>query len=640
MINRIAAFVLLAGLTATLAAQPTLTIDATKPAGSVSPLLYGLMTEEINYCYDGGLYAELVRNRAFLDDTKAPAHWSAVGSATIALDRAQPLNAAIPTSLRVEASSSSSGVANTGWWGVPVKGATQYRASFFAKADSALSGGLTISIQSEDGKTTYASARQGSLSAGWHHYELALTTTDAVTEPAKGRLVVTLNQPGTVWLGLVSLFPPTWNNRPNGLRPDLMQMLVDLKPKFLRFPGGNYLEGDTIETRFPWKNTLGPIAGRPGHAGPWGYRSSDGMGLLEFLEWTEDMGAEPVLAVYAGYSLKGAYVKPGPDLEPFVQEALDEIEYVSGPVSSRWGAERAKDGHPAPFKLRYVEIGNEDFFDKSGSYDGRFAQLFDAIKRRYPDLNCIASVGNEQPASKREHSRKADLLDEHYYRNLDTFLTDSPTHFDHYDRSGPKIFVGEWAVYETSYPPWNQRSKGDAPTPNMQAAIADAAWMAAMERNSDIVVMQCYAPTLVNVDGRQWRPDLIGYDATTAYGSPSYYAIKLFSNHVGDTILASTESVGSPVQATITRDSQSGEIFVKLVNPQATAVTLQVTLKGVGPLAGTAGVETLSAAPTDTNSLAQPTKVVPVKSVFTGVKSSFAFPLAPTSITVLTLKAQ
>ena len=399
-----------------LAAEPTLTIEAGKAAAKSSPLLYGLMTEEINHCYDGGLYAELVQNRAFCDDPDQPVHWSAIKGAKIALDPKQPLNAAIPTSLRVEIPASGGGVANEGYWGFPVQASTSYRASLFAKAAPGFEGPLVVTLESEDGTTVYAQAEVPRLLEAWQHCELTLTTGNGVKPTTQARLAVTAQKPGAVWLGFASLFPPTWNDRPNGLRRDLMQMLVDLKPAFLRFPGGNYLEGATIETRFNWKTTLGPIWERPGHQGPWSYRSSDGLGLLEFLEWSEDMGAEPVLAVYAGYSLGGAFVKPGSDLVPYVNDALDEIEYVTGSVTTKWGAQRAKDGHPAPFKLRYVEIGNEDFFDKSGTYDGRFAQFRDAIKAKYPQLDCISTVGFEQPENLRVHSRTPDLVDEHYYR--------------------------------------------------------------------------------------------------------------------------------------------------------------------------------------------------------------------------------
>jgi alpha-N-arabinofuranosidase len=507
-------------LAATLAApswaqNTTLTIDTAAPTAKLPASHYGLMTEEINYSYDGGLYAELVRNRAFLDDAKAPAHWAAVqangSAATITLDSQMPVNAALPISLRLDVATASAsapaGVSNDGYWGIPVKPNTRYRASFYARAAPGVSGPMTVAIESADGATVYAKTTSANLSGDWKQYTVTLTT-EKVAPTAKTRVTLKRERAGTVWLSLVSLFPPTYKNRPNGLRPDLMQMLVDMKPAFLRFPGGNYLEGGTIENRFDWKKTIGPVEQRPGHRGPWGYRSTDGMGLMEFLLWCEDMGAEPLLGVYAGYSLGGQYVKAGPELTPFVQEALDEIEYVMGPVSTKWGAQRAKDGHPAPFKLRYVEVGNEDFFDKSGSYDERFAQFYDAIKAKYPQLKVISSVGFEQPKEKRVASRKPDVVDEHYYRTADGFLKMSPDHYDKYDRTGsPEIFVGEWAAHE-EIAPWDPRSRDLPPTPSMKAAIGDAAFMTAMERNGDLVTMQCYAPLLVNVNpgGRSGGP--------------------------------------------------------------------------------------------------------------------------------------
>src|ERR1043166_6092190 len=357
---------LLTGATAVvscIAANPTFTIDASHPVGKVSPKLYGLMTEEINHSYDGGLYAELIRNRAFLDNTAAPVHWSVLSNnnadATIALDSSNPFNDKLTTSLRLTATKASkaqpAGVANSGYWGIPVHPNTRYRAKLLTRAEPGFNGPVTVSLVSKDGRKVYAAEKFSGLAADWKQFEVVLKT-GGVKPTAKARFTITLEQPGTVWFGLVSLFPPTWNGRPNGLRRDLMQMLGDLNPKFLRFPGGNYLEGDTIETRFEWKKTIGPLAERHGHPCPWGYRSTDGLGLLEFLEWCQDMNAEPVLAVYAGYSLKGAHVNPGPDLEPFVREALEEIEYVIGDTGTTWGARRAKDGHSAPFKLTYVEI--------------------------------------------------------------------------------------------------------------------------------------------------------------------------------------------------------------------------------------------------------------------------------------------
>ena len=633
---------LMASAVETMAQSPALSIETGEAAAKMSPIHYGLMTEEINYSYDGGLYAELVRNRAFLDNPQTPVHWSVVSGkdsvATISLDRDQPLNSVLTTSLRLDVTGASptapAGVSNDGYWGIPVKPDTRYRATIYAKAGPEFTAPLTLAIESTDGATVYAKAVVPHLTADWKQYTVTLKT-GKVTPTASTRFSLTVDHPGTVWLGFVSLFPPTWKNQPNGFRPDLMQMLVDLKPAFLRFPGGNYLEGNTIATRFDWKKTLGPLTQRPGHPGPWGYRSTDGMGLFEFLLWCEDMGAEPVLAVYAGYSLRGDYIKPGTDLDPYIQDALEEIEYVSGSVTTKWGRQRAKDGHPAPFKLQYVEVGNEDFFDKSGSYDARFAQFYDAIKAKYPALKVVSTVGNEQPASKRVHSREADVLDEHYYRTTDNFLQMSPSHYDRYERKGPEIFVGEWAAHE-EIAPWDPRSRSLPPTPSMKAALGDAAWMTAMERNSDLVTMQCYAPLLVNVNpgGRQWRPDLIGYDALRAFGSPSYYAIQMFSRNHGDAILKATLT-GAPLLSSVTQDSKTGTIFIKYVNPQSTPQSVNIDLKGTRSVAPTATAIQLAADPATTNSLGEPVTVVPVTRQINGIEPAFTYTFPPYSITVL-----
>lgn len=628
--------------------EATLTVEAAKPAGEVSPTFFGLMTEEINHAYDGGLYAELVQNRAFLDNANVPSHWSTVqdngSAATIALDPNQPLDTAIPASLRLDVTKASrdgqAGIANNGYEGIPVAPNTEYHASFYAKSAPGFSGPVTVAIRGTDPGVIYAQGTIPGLTQEWKRYEVTLTT-GSLTATTKARYVLTVDQPGTVWFSIASLFPPTWGNQPNGFRKDIMQMLVDLKPKFLRFPGGNFLEGDTIPQRFDWKKTVGPLAQRPGHWGPWGYRSTDGMGLFEFLLWCEDMNAEPVLAVYGGYSLRHEHVKPGSDFQPYVQDALDEIEYVTGPATSQWGALRARDGHPDPFKLTYVEIGNEDFFDDSGSYDARFAQFYDAIKTEYPQIQVISTIGNEQPGFKRVKSRAPDVLDEHYYRRADTFLSDSPAHFNSYDRKGPKIFVGEWASYETSFPPWDFQSQQEPPTPDMKAALGDAAWMAAMERVSDLVIMQCYAPLLVNVnpDARQWRPNLIGYDGLSVFGSPSYYAIQMFSRNLGDEILATT-SEKTNIQSSATRDSKTGEINLKLVNPQAKAEVLRIHLNGVSTVKPTATAITLAAKPDATNSISDPNNVVPATSTANNVGASFGYTVPANAIVVLKIETR
>jgi alpha-L-arabinofuranosidase len=643
---------------------PVLQIDAGQVTGHVSPTLYGLMTEEINYSYDGGLYAELIRNRAFRDNPQAPDHWTAVqdggGTGAIALDPAQPLNAKLPVSLRLDVAQLGAnqrvGVANEGYWGIAVRPHTTYRASFYAKAAAGFAGSLLVSLESNDGLTVHARAEVSELGRDWQKYTVSLTT-GALTASAANRLVLAPTRPGTVWFDLVSLFPPTYHDRPNGNRTDLMQLLAGMKPAFLRFPGGNYLEGRTVDTRFDWKRTVGDLGGRPGHMGTWSYRSSDGLGLLEFLEWCEDLRMQPVLAVFAGLTLdrQAPATVPGPALQPFVQDALDEIEYVTGGPATRWGAERARDGHPEPFPLTYVEIGNEDNFDrKPGSYDGRFTQFYDAIKARYPRLQLIATA--------KVTTRAPDLQDDHYYRSAKQFYSDTG-HYDAVSRNGPKIFVGEWATREGQ------------PTPNLNAALGDAAWMTGMERNSDLVVMASYAPLFVNVSpgppgaaspwpGMQWRTDLVGYDAMASYGSPSYYAQQMFSVHHGDEILATRASgIGTqdwqppkprgaaaetPAPAVrqvptlffdATRQSATGVVTLKVVNTVGTAQAARIELAGAGAVEPRGRTLVLAGAdPAATNSLGEPTKIVPVSGEAGGLGADFSYAFPPYSITILELQ--
>jgi alpha-L-arabinofuranosidase len=502
----------------------SLTVDLAHPGVKISPMLYGLMTEEINHSYDGGLYAELIQNRTFSDSPKNTLHWSLVKSgasdAKIELDERNPVNdAALKRSLRLDVTTAGDrvGIANDGYWGIPAWPHTKYMVSFYAKANPGFSGSITCSIENNDGTKVFATATVPSIGGTWKKYEVTLATED-IPASATNRFVISTKNPGSIWFSLVSLFPPTYKDRANGSRIDLMQKLADMHTAFLRLPGGNYLEGNTIAERFNWEKTLGNLEDRPGHQGPWGYPSTDGLGLLEFYGWCEDLKIQPLLAVFAGYALRGEHIAAGPALIPFVQEALDEIEYTLGDQTTKWGQRRAKDGHSEPFDVKYIEIGNEDFFDRSGSYDGRFAQFYDAIKAKYPQLQLIATT----PVK----SRTPDLVDDHFYRSARAMERDIH-HYDKISRTGPKIFVGEWATQE------------GVPTPDMNAAVGDAAWLTGLEKNSDVVLMSCYAPLLVNVNrgARQWPTNLIGYDAVSSFVSPSYYAQKMFYENRGDTVL-------------------------------------------------------------------------------------------------------
>ena len=574
-----------------------LTIAADRTLHPVSPTLYGMMTEEINYSYDGGLYPEMVRNRTMRDGGWMQEDWmvvqNAAGGATFVNDEKEGPTAALPNSIRLTVTAATAtepaGLRNNGYWGYPLEPNKSYRASLWAKADGTAD--LTASLVSDKTGKAVASTTFAGIGGAWKQYTGSLKT-GVIPAGQAYHLELTLAKPGKVWLTLASVFPATFKGRPNGTRIDIMEKMAGLHPKFLRFPGGNYLEGDHISERYDWKKTIGPLQDRPTHPSPWGYHSSDGLGLLEFLEWCEDLNMDGVLGVYAGYSMKQEHADPGPALEPYVQDALDEIEYATGDVSTKWGAERAKDGHPAPFKISYVEIGNEDEFDQSKSYDGRYAQFYKAIKAKYPTLPLIATA----PVT----SIVPDVLDDHYYLTAESFFADSH-HYDKADRKGPKIFVGEFATMEGS------------PTADFGAALGDAAWLTGIERNSDLIVMSAYAPMLVRVDpgGMQWHPNLIGYDGLHSYGSPSYYVISLFSGHLGDRVVdSSLTGGGSRFAYSVTRDN--GKVYLKLVNGAPTAQTVEVAVTGATAGAGKAW--TLHAASTvDTNSITEPKHIVPVE---------------------------
>ncbi|MGB9407432.1 MAG: alpha-L-arabinofuranosidase C-terminal domain-containing protein [Terracidiphilus sp.] len=601
-----------------------LTIHADQPVSKVSPTLYGLMTEEINYSYDGGLYAEMVSNRTLGNDWSGIQHWLLVeggnAQAAISVDKQTGPSKALNRSLRLDVKQADpqnqAGVLNDGYWGMPLRPNTTYKGSFFAKAGSVDLGAVTVSLVDNASGKAVATAAVSGISMEWKQYEFTLKT-GAIPASAANHLALTVGHAGTLWLNLVSLFPPTYHNRMNGNRIDLMEKLAAMHPAFLRFPGGNYLEGDHISERFEWKKTIGPLVDRPTHPSPWRYHSSDGLGLLEFLEWCEDLKMQPVLAVYAGYSMAQEHVNPGSDLEPYVQDALDELEYATGGAETKWGAIRVKNGHPEPFKLTYVEIGNEDNFDKSGSYEGRYTQFYKAIKARYPDLQLIATM----PVK----SIRPDVVDDHFYVRATQFFHDA-THYDKTDRNGPKVFVGEWATLEGS------------PTPNFGAALGDAAWMTGLERNSDIVVMAAYAPLLVNASpgGMQWEPDLIGYDAMRSYGSPSYYAQVMFASHLGDETLGSKlEGAGPKLFYSITRDSAKKRLYLKLVNASSTPQPVEIEFTGA-KLAGTGTQISLSAQSTQaTNTLNDPERIVPVETALHGVSNHLQATLPAYSIQVI-----
>jgi alpha-L-arabinofuranosidase len=535
--------------TARASVPATLDIEVGQPGPAVPPSFYGLMTEEINHSYDGGLFAELIQNRTFQDPglgkDNLPIHWSLVGSGKLSLDHDRPVNDALPVSLRLDLAGGTAGVANDGYWGIPIRPATTYTASFYARGNDGFTGPVNASLLTDEGDASVAAAKTPPVTGAWRKYTVTLQTAPDAPTTAKARFVLSATGAGSVSFSLVSLFPPTYQDTPGGLRPDLMKLLASLHPAFIRLPGGNYLEGNNFADRFNWKQMIGPADQRPGHMGCWSYRSSDGFGLPQFLLWCQQLGAEPVLAVFAGYTLNHQHVDAGsPELAQYTEEALQEIEYVSGPADSEWGKRRAADGFPKPFALHYVEIGNEDWFDRSGSYDGRFTQIAQAIRARYPQLKIIATA----PVK----TFPPDLYDDHYYRSASQMMKLSRQ----YDKrpaaaasprqpEGMQTFVGEWATQE------------GRPTPDLNAALADAAFLMGLEHDADAVPLECYAPLLVNVNPAdpakgypkawQWPTNLIGYDALHSFGSPSYYAQAMFAQNKGDRVLPSKFDVAPAV---------------------------------------------------------------------------------------------
>ena len=491
-----------------------LTVHADREGPKVSPLLYGIFFEDINCSADGGLYAELVRNRSFEDSDK-PEHWSVTtggeGKVEVAIDTSRPISPKNLRSLKVtiaEPGNAFAGIVNKGFWGIPVKQGEVYQLSLRARCDEVFQEGLIVALVGSDGRC-YAKERLPRLTQDWKTYECSFTANG--TDP-KAQLEIVGAGKGKFWLDMVSLFPrSTWKNRKNGLRPDLAGMLADLKPSFVRFPGGCWVEGDTMEYAYRWKQTIGDVSERRTQYNIWKYHATHGLGFHEYLQMCEDLGAEPLFVINCGMSHRENV--PMDRMQEFVQDALDAIEYCNGPADSPWGSVRSRNGHPAPFGLKHIEIGNEN---GGRAYQERYALFYDAIKKRDPGMILIADV----PTTR----RPADVVDEHYYSSPEFFIQQADR-YDKYDRKGPKIYVGEYAVTQGS-------GQG-----NLRGAVGEAAFMIGMERNPDVVAMASYAPLFVNVNHRGWNPDLINYDSSRAYGIPSYHVQRMFSENRGDLVL-------------------------------------------------------------------------------------------------------
>jgi len=511
-----------------------LEIRASEPGPKIDPLLYGIFWEELDFAGDGGIYAELVRNWNFEADPAEPLYWTAIqtegASGSISLDTSVRLNECQTHSLRVDVldvqKNGRFAVSNEGYWGIPVENGTAYRLSFFARSEGAIAPSIRVTLEDASGNVVYGSVSIEEIRGEWGKYSATIT---ANGDDPNGRLVLTFKQTGTVWLDIVSLFPPTYPDSLGVFRNDLVTLLKEMKPAFMRFPGGCYIQGFTgIDQAFDWKKSIGPIEMRQGMYIMWSYFATGAMGYHEMLQLSEHIGAEPIYVCNCGQTMNESV--PDHDLDRWIQTALDAIEYANGPVTSQWGIVRAANGHPEPFNMKIVQIGNEDAVPRfQADYDRHYFVFRQAILDRYPDMKIVQSV-NQLTDDPEWNGQPADYLDHHFYRSPDWFFNNA-SKYDNYPRSEPAVFLGEVASMSP-----------DVGEGNLWGAIGEAAFLTGAERNADVVKLATYAPLLRNVNWRNWNPNMIMFDNTRSYGIPSYYLWKIFMENTGDTYLPSSIS--------------------------------------------------------------------------------------------------
>jgi alpha-L-arabinofuranosidase len=559
-----------------LAADVSLSIDVAKPSHPISPRLYGIFFEDINFGGDGGLNAELVKNGSF-EFPQRLMGWSASpqnrAKADMQVSHEDPSFAANPHFLRLRYTSGPTGAVNEGFRGIGVRAGERYMFSTRARAGGDDST-LHIALVGPGGATLAAVELTG-IGTNWSEQSAVLIP--AATAP-KAELVLTLSRPGTIDVDLVSLYPEkTWKGRPHGLRADLVELLAESKPAFLRFPGGCIVEGSELSRRYQWKTTIGERPERRLIINRWNsefahrpapdYFQSFGLGFYEFFLLAEDIGAEPLPIVNCGMACQfntGELV-PLDELAPYIQDAFDLIEFANGAPTTVWGAKRAAMGHPEPFGMKMLGIGNEQW---GPQYFERYKLFAGALKEKHPEIELVSGSGpfpadeNFRFAWQQLRELKAEIVDEHCYAMPDWFLR-SAARYDNYDRSGPKVFMGEYAAQSVDIASPDNRN-------NLRCALAEAAFMTGLERNSDVVVMSSYAPLLAHEEAWQWRPNLLWFDNITAYATPNYYVQQMFSQNRGDVVL--------PVKLIDSRPAEPASGRVGLVTDRASAEFQDVSI--------------------------------------------------------------
>ena len=621
------------GFAANMTAQGhLLTVDTKKMGADIPHTMYGVFFEDINYAADGGLYGELVKNRSF-EFPQTLMGWQTFGNVTVKDDgpfERCPHYVALGDAGHKERRT---GLQNEGYFGIGVLKGEDYRFSVWAKAAD---GASKIKVQLIDESTMeehqeFVTTTLDIDSRDWKKYEVVLKSPKTDN---KANLRIFLDSKNPVCLEHVSLFPVnTFKNRPNGMRRDLGQALADVHPGVLRFPGGCIVEGESLENRYQWKNTIGPVENRPLNRNRWeftfdyryfpDYFQSYGLGFFEYFQLAEDIGAEPLPVLNVGMACQyqnwndpkahAALDK----LQPYIQDCLDLIEFANGDTTTVWGRKRAEMGHPAPFHLKYIAVGNEQWEDM---YFERLKPFIKAIKARYPKIQIIGTSGPNSEGKDFEHGwkamteLKADLVDEHFYRDEKWFLCHG-LRYEGYNRKGPKVFAGEYACHGANGKKWN----------HFETSLYEAAFMTDLERNADIVRMATYAPLFAHIDGWQWRPDMIWYDNVRMMKTVSYYVQQMYAKNKGTNVLKLTMN-GKPVAgqegqdglfASAVADKNDGSVVVKVINTSDWAQNITVNLKGMTRPAMAQTTTLTSTEMDDENTLDEPARIVPQEGTVT-----------------------
>jgi alpha-L-arabinofuranosidase len=625
-------------------------IQADQPK-SISPDLFGIFFEDINYAADGGLYAELIQNRSFEYSTADNPDWNFFtawellqksGTCSISMGTEAPIHPNNPHYLVLHVGGET-GLRNTGFDGIVINAGETYNLSLFARSLGGTVSPITVRLESRTGDML-GEAVLPPPTGEWTRYTVSLQATDS---DRHGRFSLLVSGTGSLALDVISLFPQnTFHDRPNGLRADLAQVIADLKPKFMRFPGGCLAHGDGLDNMYRWKDTIGPIETRREQFNIWNYHQSVGLGYFEYFQFCEDIGAKPLPVVPAGVCCQNTGARynglweqgqcgiPLEDMPDYVQEVLDLIEWANGPATSTWGAKRAEAGHPEPFNLEYLGIGNEDHI--TPVFKERFKMIYDAVKANYPEIVVIGTVGPFTEGDDYDEGWKIarelnlEMVDEHGYKSPEWYW-EHLERFDTYDRAAATVYLGEYAAHDIG-----RRS-------TMRSALAEAAYMTALERNGDIVRLSSYAPLLGKQRHLAWEPDLIYFDNTSVYPTINYYVQQLFSIHAGDQYLPTHVQVESDKQLAVScvRDSTNGDIILKLVSRALVPIRAQIDLSSVGTVEPTATCTVLNAEPLAENQYSYWRKhiVVPETSEIV-VGKQFSYEIPAHSLSIIRLKTR